>query len=65
MVIFPMMKLIIGILSDNPTIKESQQEPIDINYVEKQGDDEEVDMIHEWSYLDDEVKGKCTLGTFL
>lgn len=42
-------------MSDNPTIKESQQEPIDINHVEKQGEDEEVDMIHEWSYLDDEV----------
>lgn len=42
-------------MSDNPTIKESQQEPIDINHVEKQGEDEEVDMIHEWSYIDDEV----------
>jgi hypothetical protein len=41
-------------MSENPIIPESQQDPIDVENVDEEAEDEHVDMFHDWDYQEDE-----------
>jgi hypothetical protein len=41
-------------MSENPIIPKSQQDPIDVENVDEEAEDEHVDMFHDWDYQEDE-----------
>jgi hypothetical protein len=41
-------------MSENPIIPESQQDPINVENVDEEVEDEHMDMFHDWDYQEDE-----------